>query len=236
MSFLGPINILYRQVNIINFSFQYERISVNQVEFFKTNESPVSFSVKFIPEKGVELDGQLISLDHLRYASQRSYRALSQEAYDCIVLSYCGGSIRDVRHYFLKKETAQETKQLSEDFSKLLKEKFYDTETEGTLNESCYAAVNEQPIYFGIADVKVKSFNDKITVHEGRSLMVLDIECFTIYPEVEGNLGEPYRFMFWKEEGDNTVERILHYSKDNKVGLETPALILEMVSSLNLQR
>lgn len=198
-----------------------------------------SVQVEFLQEKGLKINDEPVSLASLRYATRRPYQGFPQRAAHCVVLSYSDKATELVQYCFLEMATAEETKQLSVNFEKLLQTKFAVThkDTDNPTDVACCSTVNEQPIYFGKSEIKVKSIDDSTTkttdetvkyLYEGRCIVVLDIECMAFYPVVDSKLSEPYRLMFWQEEGENTVEKILHYHGDKKIVFETASMSYEM--------
>ena len=103
-------------------------------------------------------------------------------------------------------------------------------ENDSSIDKDCYGIIVDQPIYFGKVDIKVSEMEgDATVVYEGRSIVVLDIECLALYPVVNNKLGTPYRLMFWQDEGPQSVEKILHYHKEQKIAFSTTSHTFEMV-------
>ena len=179
----------------------------------------------------MKLNEKAISLDDLRYAAKRSFRSFQQKVDHCVILSYIDNTNNEIKHNFLHMDTVEETTAMYEDFRKLSKAKFLVMEKENdySVDLACYDTVEEQPIYFGGAEIKIKQSMDKTVVFEGRSIVVLDIECLALFPVVDNELKEPYRLMFWLEEGENSVEKILHYHKESRIVFETTTKSFEMV-------
>ena len=198
--------------------------------FYGDRKTPCQ--VEIHPDSGVKLNDTVISLDDLRYASKQQYKGFPDRAAHCVVLSYNDQAERDVNHHFLEMDTLDDTSELLEDFLKLFKSKFLvmEQENDSSIDKDCYGIIVDQPIYFGEVDIKVSEMEgDATVVYEGRSIVVLDIECLTLYPVVNNKLGTPYRLMFWQDEGPHSVEKILHYHKEQKIAFSTTSHTYEMV-------
>lgn len=201
------------------------------MNFYSDNEAPTTCRVAFEPGRAVTIGDEKITIDQLRYASRRPYKGFPQKAAHCIIFSYSDKSTNGVQHVFLEMQSVEDTMQLSESFKKLVDVKFLMTEEgEYMADMECFDTICDQPIYFGGSNIKVTNTFDQKLVYEGRCIVVLDIECLSVYPVVEDELGKPFRLMFWEQDDDNTVEKILHYHKENKIVFETTTVAYEMVS------
>ena len=202
------------------------------MNFYNDNEMSAPCRVAFEPGSAVTIDDEKITIDQLRYASRRPYKGFPQRAAHCVIFSYSDKSTNGVKHVFLEMRSVEDTMQLSESFKKLVDAKFLMTEDGEYVDDmSCFDTICDQPIYFGGSNIKVTNTLDQTVVYEGRCIVVLDIECLSVYPVVQDELGKPFRLMFWEQEGENTVEKILHYHKENKIVFETTLAAYEMVST-----
>ena len=198
------------------------------VNFSRSGGQLEPCKLEFLRDRALKIDDEEVTLENMRYATRRPYKSFTQRAADCVILSYVGAT-RMVEHSFLEMPDVHDTLNLAQDFIKLLRNK-YPENTDDKINEECLDTIYKQPLYFGDADVAVKDAKDKSIIYDGRCIVVLDIECLTIYPVTKEEVcGPPHRLMFWKEEGNDSVEKILHYSKDQKIAFETPAMIYELV-------
>ena len=211
------------------------------VDFFESGRRPKPCKLEFLGDRAVKIDNEEVAVSKLRYATRREYKSFPQRAAHCIIVSYVAatgpgeGGEGLVKHSFLEMPAVNDTINLEQDFMELLIRKFQKTLDLDQTNLDCLETVNEQPLIFGGADVIIRDANDRgNSIYDGRCLVVLDIECLSIYPVIDKEMKEPHRLMFWKEEGDNSVEKILHYTKTEKIVFETSTAVFELVRLLTL--
>ena len=219
----------------LSFLFQ-EKDEVNHVDFFQSDRPLKPCKLEFLGDRALKIDNEEIPLSNLRYATRRQYKSFPQKAAHCIIVSYIaatGQGAGMVKHSFLEMVDVNDTLNLEQDFNKLLSSKYLNVTDADETSKDCLETVYEQSLYFGGADVVLRDAKDRSnSVYDGRCLVVLDIECLTIYPVINDEMGEPHRLMFWKDEGENSVEKILHYSIKKKIAFETPSMVYELVRFL----
>ena len=207
---------------------------MNHVDFFESGRQPKPCKLEFLGDGSVKIDNEEVAMSKLRYAARRQYKGFPKRAAHCIIVSYVAPTDTGeavVKHRFLEMPDVNGTMNLEQDFKVLLIRKFQEMLDLDQTNLDCLETVNEQPLIFKTSDLIIRDVNDRRnSIYDGRCLVVMDIECLSIYPVIDKGMKEPHRLMFWKEEGNNSVKKIWPYSIE-KIVFETPTTVFELVIS-----